>query len=58
MLQQIILSVTIFVLGTLTFSCNFQVEGTDVVGRSCEAEGFIPASFECQVDDRPKYNCK
>ena len=49
---------TYFALGTLSFSCDFQVEGNDIVARSCQAEGFIPASFECQIDDQPRVACK
>ena len=47
-----------FNLGTLRFSCQFQVEGNHIVASSCQSEGFIPASFECQIDDQPKYTCK
>jgi hypothetical protein len=49
---------TLLHAGTLRFSCEFQIDGGDVVARSCQAEGFIPASFECQIDDQPRFACK
>ena len=43
----------------LGFMCEFRLveSAAAVVANSCQAEGFIPAGFECQIDDQPKFTC-
>ena len=45
-------------IGTASFSCDFAVDGSDVVASNCQAVGFIPSSIECQVDDQPAVTCE